>query len=315
MTALRVGVVGAGPMGQLHARTIATSGARDGDARLVMVVDRHAARARSVASEWGSQSSDDLESVVSEVDAAVVAVPTHAHFEVAALLLEAGVDVLLEKPLAASISEGERLVMQAEGRGRILQVGHVEWYNPIWRDAVERVGTPLEIQVERLHPPTGRGLDIDVVQDFMLHDLDWVIRGLGESPTIKLAQGRVAGTSGLDEVKVELVFPSGCHVVLHASRIHDARRRRLRIRGHDGEEEVDLLERGAGGGRQAPPDLAACDPLTLQWRDFRSAIRTRRPPINDGRVGLEAMRWVQRVRQAALSSGGARLDDDPDLGG
>lgn len=296
MTPLRVAVVGAGPMGRLHARTVARSAALDRDCALAAIVDRHALRANHLALEYGVAALDDLRRL-REVDAAIVAVPTTAHVETALVLVEAGLDVLVEKPLANALPEGIRLVERAEALGRILQVGHVEWYNPLWSEALARAGEPRTIRVRRLQPRAARGLDIDVVQDLMLHDLDWVTRALGGEITSCEASGRSRGGSGLDEAEVELRFRSGCVVRLEASRIHARRERRIEIEGSLGSERVDLI----GDGEATDPPPGTLDPLGRQWRRFVEAVRSRKPPENDGRVGLEALRWVERVRSAIRS--------------
>lgn len=297
MTLLRVAVIGAGPMGRLHARTVSRSAASDRDCVLAAIVDRHAVRANPLAREYGIAAVDDLRRL-RDVDVAIVAVPTAAHVEAALVLVEAGLDVLVEKPLATSVADGARLVERADALGRILQVGHVEWYNPLWRAALARAGAPRTIRVQRLQPPGERGLDIDVVQDLMLHDLDWVTRALGGEVESFRASGRGLSESGIDEAEVVLRFRSGCVVRLEASRIHGRRERRLEIEGSLGTQQVDLLV----GGDAKVSSPGALDPLGIQWRCFVEAAQSRKPPENDGRVGLAALRWVERVR-AAIRAG------------
>lgn len=297
MTRLRVAVVGAGPMGRLHARTVSQSSARDRDCVLAAIVDRHAVRADPLAREYGIAAVDDLRRL-RDVDAAIVAVPTAAHVETALVLVEAGLDVLVEKPLATRVADAVRLVERADALGRILQVGHVEWYNPLWRAALARAGEPRMIHVQRLQPPGERGLDIDVVQDLMLHDLDWVTRALGGEVESFEASGRGRSGSGIDEAEVVLRFRSGCVVRLEASRIHGQRERRLEIEGSLGTQRVDLFVAGEVQGSAS----GALDPLGIQWRRFVEAAQSRKPPENDGRVGVAALRWVERVR-AAIRAG------------
>ena len=170
---MRVVVVGAGPMGRLHARAVARRAAEIGDCRLAGVLDRHTARSERVASEFGAPplSVGDF-----EAEAAIVAVPTGEHAGVAGPLLDRGIDVLVEKPMTGTAKGARSLLERARSTGRILAVGHTEWWNPVWARALDAAGKPERIRVERFHPPTDRGLDIDVVQDFMLHDLDCVRR-------------------------------------------------------------------------------------------------------------------------------------------
>ncbi len=297
MTRLRVAVIGAGPMGRLHARTIAASAVRDGDCELAAIVDRHAARAEQLASEFGTRACDALRSL-DGIGAAVVAVPTAAHVETGLALLEAGLDLLVEKPLACDAGEGLRLVRRAETLGRILQVGHVEWYNPRWRAALAQAGVPRRIRVRRLHPASERGLDIDVVQDLMLHDLDWSSRALGDAIESLEATGEGRSGGDLDRASARLRFQSGCVAELEASRIHDVRERWIEIEGSAGTVRVDLLLESPAGGAGSESDASALDPLGRQWRAFVRAARTREAPENDGRVGVEALRLVERVRAA-----------------
>jgi predicted dehydrogenase len=308
VTRLRVAVVGAGPMGRLHARTVSRSASRDGDCVLAAIVDRHPARADQLAREHHVAALDDLRHL-RDVDAAIVAVPTAAHVETALALAESGLDLLVEKPLARHAAEGMRLVLRAEALGRILQVGHVEWYNPRWRQALAQAGVPRRIRVRRLNPISERGLDIDVVQDLMLHDLDWVTRSLGGEVDSLEATGRGRSAGALDEAEARLHFRSGCLVELIASRVHPGRERWLEIEGSAGTLSLDLL---------APeePGEGACDgldPLGLQWRAFVEAVATRKSPVNDGRAGVAALGWVERVR--AVIGEGAVAGETGEAGG
>lgn len=293
MKRLRVAVIGAGPMGRLHARTVSQSAARDGDCVLAAIVDRHVARAAQLARAHRVAALDDLRRLC-DVDAAIVAVPTAAHVDTALALAESGFDLLVEKPLARSAAEGMRLVERAEALGRILQVGHVEWYNPSWRTALARVGSPRRIRIRRLHPVSERGLDIDVVQDLMLHDLDWVTRTFGGDAELLEARGSARAGRDLDEAEVRLRLRSGCVAELRASRVHATRERWLEIEGSEGTAAVDL-QAASVPENEASDEL---DPLGLQWRAFVAAVATREPPANDGRVGVAALAWVERVRAA-----------------
>jgi predicted dehydrogenase len=314
MTTTRVGIVGAGPMGRLHARTIARLAERQADCVLSAVVDRHRGRAKAVADEFGGRASSDLEAVLSHVDAMIVCVPTSAHFPLTKLLLEGGVDVLVEKPIAGTVEDGEELSTLARARGRILQVGHVEWYNQGWRDAARLAGTPRSIDVERLNPKSHRGLDIDVVQDLMLHDLDWVTRLLGEEIVELKAQGRCVINDSLDEAEAQLRFNSGCEVRLRASRVHSARRRIVRIEGSEGRATADLLTRRVQG--VDPEGEQGLDPLEVQWAGFLESLRSRKSPETDAAVGVEALRIVDRVRRSiAEARECSDREDDSALGG
>jgi predicted dehydrogenase len=310
----RIGVVGAGPMGRLHARAVRRLADRGLPCELTLVIDRHLGRAETLASEFGGSAASDSSALTSRVDAVVVAVPASAHFELARVLLDEGLDLFIEKPLAESVVAGEQLVRAAQAAGRVLQVGHIEWYNACLHRAAALAGVPQRIEVDRLHPPTGRGRDIDVVQDLMLHDLDWTTRLIGEPVTSVEASGRKVDGDRLDQAEARLGFESGCRVVLRASRVDSVRRRHVRIEGTHAVVELDLLSgRIESDGQlvQAAPVDAAGDPIELQWLDFLQAVEKREDPVNDGRVGVAALRLVDRVRDAIVfEAGSAGLDDD-----
>ena len=177
-------------------------------------------------------------------------------------------------------------------------VGHVEWFNAGWRAALAQAGVPRVIEVERSSPPVERGLDIDVVQDFMLHDLDWVRRCIGNEIVRVNASGRRVCNEGLDEASAELEFEGGMIARLRASRVDSERRRVVRVEGSEGAVEVDLLV-GVDGGTGDAVVQAGREPLDLQWADFLGACRSRLAPENAADTGVETLRLVERVRRLA----------------
>lgn len=314
---MRLAVVGAGPMGRLHARAISRRAARQGDCVLARVVDRNLERGERVAAEFGGRAADTLDACLDQVDAAVVAVPTRSHGGVTRTFLERGVDVLVEKPIFATAGEAREIVQLALDRGCILSVGHVEWFNAKLRDALRRAGTPRRIEVERLNPRSDRGLDIDVVQDFMIHDLDWVSRSMRDDVVEVTARGRAVSNEALDEVVADLRFATGSCARLYASRVHSKRVRTVRIEGNEATVEVDLLAaaeidaRDRGGFRDEE-----IEPLDAEWADFLAACRSREAPENDGAVGVAAIEMVERVRRAVTQSAeGSGHGDDPAVRG
>jgi predicted dehydrogenase len=304
-------------MGRLHARAIARRADRVGDCVLKAVIDRHPRSAARIAGEFGGTGSEDLRRCLGDIDVAVIAVPTRAHTAVAIELLENDLDVLVEKPMAPTVAEADALVQLAHERGRILQVGHVEWYNPTWRAAAERAGTPLSIEVDRLSPRSDRGLDIDVIQDFMLHDLDWVTRWIAGDVVRLKANGRAVVNDRLDEAEAELHFASGCRVRLRASRVHAERRRQLRIEGRDGMVCANLLTGHVDGVAPAMESTVLgekVEPLDAQLADFLEACRSREAPENEGGVGVAAVTIVERVRAAiAADAEASERAHDPAL--
>jgi len=228
---LRVAVVGCGVFGRNHARVY-----RDlqGDPRrsvkFVGVVDADAARATSVASEFGTQTFSSISDLVAAgVDAVSVAVPTIVHVAVARELLEAGVDVLLEKPLASTLAESDELIDIARRHGRIVQVGHLERFNPAVRATLPLLSKPMFFEVHRLSVFTPRSLDVDVVLDLMIHDIDIVLT-MTRSPVKEVrAVGLPILSKKVDIANVRLEFESGCVANLTASRVSTERVRKLRF--------------------------------------------------------------------------------------
>ena len=300
---VRVGIVGAGPMGRLHARTVSKIAASDGTCVLESVMDRHAGRAEAVAAEFGSQAFTDLGEAIAKIDVVIVCGPTSTHHSLTSWLLKRGLDVLVEKPLAATVAEAKQLAALANDCNRILQVGHVEWYNQGWREAARLAGVPETIEVERLNPESDRGLDMDVVQDLMLHDLDWVARYLDDEVIEVKAQGRCVNHAGIDEAEAELFFRSGCRVRLRASRVFPDCRRIVRVLGSQGSVVADLLTRRVEGIGMSESSVSDADPLQSQWRDFLTSVRERKTPDADAVVGVAALELVERVREAIEGRG------------
>lgn len=301
----RVGVVGAGPMGRLHVDNVQRLAERGSGFEVGCVCDRHPGRAQALAARVGSRTAETLHSLCDEVDVVIIATPTESHFELAATVLDRGLDVLVEKPMAGRTSEGQALVEKARAKGRILQVGQLEWFNPSWRGAAESVPRIERIEVERVQPTSRRGRDIDVIQDLMLHDLDWTSRLLA-SPIVSVeASGRRVEGARLDEARARLSFESGSEVELFASRIHTERRREARFQGGGETVSVSL---------DTPPGNSQEDALSAQWFEFLESVRTRRPSVNSGEVGVAALTLVDRVRRAIEEdSGGESRVDDSDL--
>jgi len=303
-------VVGVGAFGRNHAR-IYHQLAQQGEAvRLVGVVDPDVARADAVASEFGCRAFGSVEQLVtthSEVQAASVAVPTVRHLEIARALMQAGVDVLAEKPLAASLAEADELVRLAQSLNRIGQVGHLERFNPAVRATAPLITQPMFFEVHRLSMFTPRSLDVDVILDLMIHDLD-VVLWLVKSPVKEIRAVGLPILSGkADIANVRLEFESGCVANFTASRVSTERVRKLRffqprqyISLDYGRQEVLVFSVGEPGGaagtpsvnpqiKVAKPAIVAEEPLQAELRSFLEAVRTRSKPLvsfEDGRRAL-----------------------------
>ncbi len=311
-----------GAFGRNHAR-IYHQLAQQGEAvRLVGVVDPDVARADAVASEFGCRAFGSVEQLVtthSEVQAASVAVPTVRHLETARSLMQAGVDVLAEKPLAASLAEADELVRLAQSLNRIGQVGHLERFNPAVRATAPLITQPMFFEVHRLSVFTPRSLDVDVILDLMIHDLD-VVLWLVKSPVKEIRAVGLPILSGkADIANVRLEFESGCVANFTASRVSTERVRKLRffqprqyISLDYSRQEVLVFSVGEPGEaagtpsvnpqiKVARPAIVAEEPLQAELRSFLEAVRTRSKPLvsfEDGRRALAvALDIVAAIRE------------------
>jgi predicted dehydrogenase len=297
--ALRVGVVGVGHLGRHHARLL---GAMAG-VELVGVVDSSAARAEEIAAASNTRPFTDPAALDGQVDAVTVAVPTESHLDVALRFIEQGVHVLVEKPLARTVDEADRLVAAAATRGVTLAVGHTERFNPAVSAARRLLRGPRFIEAHRLGTFPERSLDIDVVFDLMIHDLDIVLSIVGEPAVSVEAVGVPVLTPRIDIANVRLRFAGGCIANMTASRISRDRIRKIRFFEPQSYLSVDYaaqeiehwtLAPADGGGRPnivgGKVDVAKDEPLRRELEDFTSAVRDRRSPGVTGEEGRDALR-------------------------
>ena len=312
-------VVGVGAFGRNHAR-IYRQLAQQGEAvRLVGVVDPDVARADAVAAEFGCRGFGSIEQLVttrSEVQAASVSVPTVLHLETARALMQVGVDVLVEKPLAPSLAEADELVGLAQRSNRVGQVGHLERFNPAVRATAPLITQPMFFEVHRLSVFTPRSLDVDVILDLMIHDLD-VVLWLVKSPVREIRAVGLPILSGkADIANVRLEFESGCVANFTASRVSTERVRKLRffqprqyVSLDYSRQEVLVFSVGESAGtpsvnpqiKVAKPPIVAEEPLQAELRSFLEAVRTRSKPLvsfEDGRRALAvALDIVAAIRE------------------
>ena len=313
MRQLRIGIVGAGHMGRLHAEKVAALRDEGGGVAVAGVVDIVPSRAEELGFKVGAPATARLEDLWSgdePTDAVIVAVPTRSHFEVVRDALAAGADVLVEKPIAANLDEAERLLGLAASGGRVLQVGHLEWFNSALERIRDRIHEPRFVEAHRLGPFSDRATDIDIVRDLMIHDLDILQRLLGEQPDGIDAVGTPVLTPNVDIANARLSFPSGCVANLTASRVSTAPQRKLRFFQRDGCVAIDFLQHTATVFRRfeppgEPPQIVTeelevdrSDSLVSQLRSFVQAVRTRERPTIDGLDGLDALRTAVRVVEA-----------------
>jgi len=301
-------VVGVGHLGYHHARLY-----RDmAEVELKCVVDTNEARAREVAEEFGVMWSGSLEEIPESVSAASVAVPTSDHFQVASRLLDTGLDVLVEKPMTATLEEARALVEQAARKEAILQVGHVERFNGAVRELVSLVSQPLFIEAHRMAPYSNRGDDVGVVLDLMIHDLD-IVLALVRSPVAALHAVGVAVFSGSEDIaNVRIIFDSGCVANLTVSRISIDGMRKIRIFQHDCYISVDYEGQEIRVYRrttdEVPPDISAMEtisvevpeidrtePLQIELKSFINSVQTRCAPEVGGKEACEALELAHRI--------------------
>lgn len=299
---LRAGVVGTGALGRHHARVWAGLE----PATLVGVFDSDPGRAAAVAAEHGCRAFPDLAALLAETDVLSVAVPTVAHHEVAARALDASRHVLVEKPITATLAEADDLVARAAAAGLVLQVGHIERFNPATAALLEAGRGARFVEVHRLGSFSPRSLDVDVVLDLMVHDLDIVMALDGTEPVEIEAVGVPVLTSRVDIANARLKFASGLIANLTASRVSLEKVRKFRVFAPRTYVSADFTAREAqiykletdGGAprivaaRQGAPDR---EPLRLQIEAFADAVRRRSQPVVTGQDGRRALALALQI--------------------
>ena len=309
---LRFAVIGVGHLGQHHARILS-------DMRgvtLAGVVDTKTERARTIGEQYGVPSYTDARDVLDKVDAVTIATPTTLHVDVALPFVERGIPVLVEKPIAASVHETDRLLAAAARQGTTVATGHTERFNPAVTAARPLIRGPRFIEGHRLGVFPERSLDIDVVFDLMIHDLDLVL-ALVDSPVESVeAVGVAVLTPRTDIANARIRFASGCIANLTASRISRDRVRRIRFFQADAYISVDYAARelevyrladaastdaspGLHGARPAivggKVECGKEEPLRIELEDFAAAIRDNRPPVVSGRAGRDALALASTI--------------------
>lgn len=304
MTAgLRAGVVGVGYLGAFHADKYA--GLHDVD--LVAVADVDAERARSIASRCHTAAVTDYRALFDRVDCVSLAVPTPLHCQLAQEFLAHGIDVLVEKPMTTTVAEGRTLVQLAEARGRILQVGHLERFNPAIRALAGVITQPRFIECHRLAPFVERGTDVDVILDLMIHDLDIILSLVPAEVQSIEAVGVPVLSDSADIANARLRFTNGCIANVTASRVAMKRERKIRFFQSDTYVSVDygdkhvricrrVTENGAPTITVEERDLGEGDALFDEIEHFVRAVRTRERPLVDGRTALSALEVAERIR-------------------
>jgi len=300
-----IGVIGTGYLGRLHARVLTEIA----DAKVIGFVETNDAVAAEVESSLKLERFATVGALAKEVECAIVATPTVTHFEVAKELLEAGCDVMIEKPITATVEEAKALIDIASKNGRIVQVGHVERYNPAIVAVAEYVRSSRYFEAERLGVFVPRSLDVDVLLDLMIHDLNLVCSLLKQKVVDIRAVGVPVLTDKVDITNVRLELENGAVANLTASRVSQERIRKQRFFGSEAYISVDTKEQEVKGYRLVdengsrvirPLEIAVTqkEPLRAENESFLQCVRDRTRPIVDGQDGLEAVELALRVRDA-----------------
>ena len=306
MQKLRVGVIGVGHLGQHHARLYATLPG----STLVGVTDCDSKRAQSIADKHGVRLYPDVAALLPHVDAVSIAVPTLAHHAVAKLCLDAGVHVLVEKPITVTLAEATELIDLAHRRGCVLQVGHIERFNPAIRAVRSQINRPGFIECHRLSPYGERGTDVDVVLDLMIHDLDMVLSFNPGAVEEVRAAGVPVLSSMIDIANARIAFTGGCVANFTASRVSTMRMRKLRLFQRDSYLSVDyqtrhaaILRRQLGSNQRPeifvePAKTTDDEPLKLELEAFLHAIVSGTPPVVSGEDGAAALALAHQVLES-----------------
>jgi predicted dehydrogenase len=330
MPRLRLGVVGVGHLGKEHARILAALP----EVELVGVADPNLAQAEAVAERCGTQAFADHRQLLPLVQAAVIAAPTAHHHSVARDFLNRGLALLIEKPLAFTVAQADELLALARLQGTLLQVGHIERFNPAFEEVQGLPLQPRYISAERCSGFSGRSTDIGVVLDLMIHDLDLVLT-LVQSSVVSVQALGVAVLGGHEDMaQARLTFANGCLVDLCSSRVHPTGVRRMNVWGSEGYAGLDLatrhltliqpgelLRHGRLDSRRLDTNMLASlknnlyggylqmeerncntsDQLTRELQDFVQCLRTDRAPRVDGVAGRDALAVAWQILDAVRS--------------
>ena len=300
---ISVGVVGVGYLGKFHAEKYAASE----KAKLVAVVDVDEVKAREIADKYHTEALYDYRQLFGRVQCVSVAVPTRLHRDIAQEFLEQGIDVLVEKPLASNLAEGRDLVETAQVENAILQVGHLERYNPAIRKLESIIKEPKFVECHRLAPFVERGTDVDVVLDLMIHDID-VIASLVRSPVQQVeAVGVPVLTDKPDIANARIKFANGCIANVTSSRVSIKRERKIRFFQPDAYISIDYDQRRAHIFYNPPPgatwldirgesiDIKDGDALADEIDSFLDCVRSRSLPLVGGAEGLRALEIASMI--------------------
>ena len=295
---VRIGVIGVGYLGQHHERIYSELE----NVELTAVVDIDKKKANAFAEKYGCKAYYDYKYILNEVDAVSIVTPTTTHYSIALDCIKAGKDILIEKPITMNVKEAEKLINEAEKRDCIIQVGHLERYNPAVLAASEMIKKPLFIESERLSPFLGRGTDVDVTLDLMIHDID-IILSLISSPVKDIrAVGAKVLTDKIDVAKAWLAFENGCIALATVSRLSPEKLRRLKVFQKDSYISIDYQSseikrhfRTKEGISFAVTKPENKEPLKEELKDFINCVKERRRPTVSAVEGKNALKIVLEI--------------------
>ena len=308
MKKIRTAAIGVGVQGQRHAQKLAALPASE----LVAVVDADTDRARAVAAELNTSAVDDYRDLIGNIDAVALSTPTSTHYEIGRELLAAGIHILLEKPIATTVAESRELVRLAEEHSLVLQVGHLERFNPAISALVEHVDNPQFIESSRIAPYKPRALDVSVVLDLMIHDID-LIHSFVRSPMDQVdAVGRSVFSDSIDVANARIRFANGCIANVTSSRVSMKTERSLRIFQADSYISADMqnktMSRFAkkGSGPVAGPEdvtidqqaFGDSDAMMDQTRAFLESVGGGPAPLVSGQTAMEALETAEVISKA-----------------
>ncbi len=302
----KVAVIGAGYLGEHHARIYSSMD----NVVLAGVVDTNRARAEEIAGKYSTKAYYDYRDLPGDIKAVSIVVPTVYHHKVALDFIRKNIDVLIEKPVTNTIDEADDLIKEARERNVLLQVGHIERFNSAYKNLQKQIGKPGFIETQRLGPYVGRGIDVDVILDLMIHDIDIILSIVRSEVVDVKAIGVPVLTSSIDLANARLEFSGGCVANLTASRVSRERVRKIRVFQADTYITLDYAQQSMGIFRRIMENNTARitgedirlekeEPLSAELAAFVNAVRGRSTPAVSGEDGREALRIAIRIREDA----------------
>jgi len=297
---VRVGVIGVGYLGQHHARIYSEIE----EAELIGVADIHREKAETIAEKYHCKAMYDYRDMLDNVDVLSIVTPTTTHYPVALDCLKSGKDILIEKPITVTVEEADHLIRESENSGCIIQVGHLERYNPAILAATDFFKAPVFIESERLSPFLGRGTDVDVTLDLMIHDID-IILSLIDKPVKEIrAVGAKVLSDKLDVAKAWIEFENGCTALATVSRLSPEKQRRLKVSQEDSYITIDYqtseIKRYFKNEKGISVDIIKPEkkePLKEELKDFIHCIQERKKPRVSAIEGRNALKVVMEITE------------------